>query len=266
MRFLAIEDFGTHGLTGDIAQVVDDDSDEENRFFYFWRNVGRTGKGKGTLGTWGLGKTVFPASSRINTFMGLTNRTGEPKTHLMGMSVVKSHQIDGTQYQPYGYYAHWLNDIPLPIIDEAAVKGFRRDFHIERYPGQSGFSVVIPHIVDEFTVEMLRREVTEQYFWPILNADLVVEIQEDVSTDPETYIDRDFLIALIRRGGQTGAQRELFDTIELALWATGKPTSDAMVANLKMALQQTGTTRCGRPMVSSPSSTAPNRMPRSPYA
>ena len=229
VKFLTIEDFGTYGLTGDTAQVADMDTDEENRFYYFWRNVARTGKGKGTLGTWGLGKTVFPASSRINTFLGLTNRFGETDSQLMGMSVIKSHQVDGTQYEPYGYYARWSQNTPHPIIDEASIREFRSNFHIERQIGQSGFSVVIPHIVEEFTVEMLRREVTEQYFWPILKGDLVVEIQEDVSTDPEHYIDREYLISEIRRTRNASIDRELSDTIDLGLWASSDPTPHARV-------------------------------------
>ncbi len=83
---------------------------------------------------------------------------------------------------------------------------------------------MIPHIVQEFTVEMLRREVTEQYFWPILKGDLVVEIQEDVSTDPEHYIDREYLISEIRRTSNASIDRELSDTIGLGLWASSDPT------------------------------------------
>ena len=229
VRFLAIEDYGTQGLTGDTEQVTDVESDEENRFFYFWRNVGRTGKGKGTLGTWGLGKTVFPASSRINTFLGLTNRTGEAEMHLMGMTVVKSHQLNGAQYQPYGYYASWSGNMPMSITDREAIEDFRQNFHIERDDGQSGFSVVIPHIVEEFTVEMLQREVTEHFFWPILKGDLVVEIQEDVLTAPETFIDREFLESAIRRNNRSSIDRELSDTIELGLWASSNPDPLAYV-------------------------------------
>ena len=229
VRFLTIEDFGTFGLTGNTAQVADTETVEENRFYYFWRNVARTGKGKGTLGTWGLGKTVFPASSQINTFIGLTNRFGETDSHLMGMTVIKSHQLGGTQYDPYGYYARWTERTPFPITDEAAIREFQNNFHIERRKGQSGLSIVIPHIVEEFTVEMLRREVTEHYFWPILKGDLVVEIQEDVSTDPEHYIDRQHLISEIELARNTNIDRELSDTIELGLWASSDPAPHARV-------------------------------------
>ncbi len=227
VRFLAIEDYGTQGLTGDTEQVIDAESDKENRFFYFWRNVGRTGKGKGNLGTWGLGKTVFPASSRINSFLGLTNRSGEPKMHLMGMTVVKSHQLNGAQYQPYGYYANWSDNMPMSITDREAIEDFRQNFHIERNEGQPGFSVVIPHIVEEFTVEMLQREVTEHFFWPILKGDLAVEIQEDVSTSPETFIDREYLESAIRRNNRNRLDQELSDTIELGLWASSNPEPHA---------------------------------------
>ena len=229
LKFLVIDDFGTEGLTGDTEQLVDVKSDEENRFFYFWRNVGRTGKGEGTLGTWGLGKTVLPAASRINTFFGLTHRAGEENMHLMGMSVLKSHRIEEFQYDPYGYYARWENSTPYSITDQEAIAGFMRNFHVNRQMGESGLTVVIPHVVEEFTVDMLRHEVLEHYFWPILKGDLVVEIQEDYRTDPETTMDRDYIIDRARSRYDNRLERELADTIELAIWASERPNMDGMV-------------------------------------
>jgi hypothetical protein len=65
VAFLTIEDFGTRGLWGDPSQSADE-KDERNDFYYFWRNVGRSRKGETDLGRWGLGKNVFPATSRAN--------------------------------------------------------------------------------------------------------------------------------------------------------------------------------------------------------
>ena len=66
--FLVIEDYGTRGLEGDPTQ--DDDfqptnTNIKNDFFYFWRNIGRSKKGANDRGRWGLGKTVFQATSKI---------------------------------------------------------------------------------------------------------------------------------------------------------------------------------------------------------
>src|SRR5258708_15102939 len=68
--FIAIEDFGTKGLTGDPRLTTDPapGTGELESFYWFWRNIGRSGKRGTALGRWGLGKTVFPSASRINAF------------------------------------------------------------------------------------------------------------------------------------------------------------------------------------------------------
>ena len=69
LDYILIEDFRTRGLQGDIYQYDDlDDEGKRNDFYYFWRNIGRTQKESTDLGRWGLGKTVFQAASRINSF------------------------------------------------------------------------------------------------------------------------------------------------------------------------------------------------------
>ncbi len=103
MPFLVIEDFGTRGLCGPPDQECDEVSSPEgshNDFFYFWRNVGRSKKHETERGRWGLGKTVFPASSRINAFFGMTVRSEDNRTLLMGQSVLKMHSIGDAQFQP----------------------------------------------------------------------------------------------------------------------------------------------------------------------
>jgi hypothetical protein len=85
MDFLLIEDFGTRGLAGDIRDDGNqDETAAKNDFYYFWRNIGRAVEGTTTRGRWGLGKTVFQAASRINSFFGLTVRQGEARRLLMG--------------------------------------------------------------------------------------------------------------------------------------------------------------------------------------
>ena len=84
--FLAIEDFGTTGLVGDETQY-DDWSQQpaiDNSFYWFFRNVGRSGKGEGAAGSWGVGKWVFPNASRINALLALTRRSTDERTLLMG--------------------------------------------------------------------------------------------------------------------------------------------------------------------------------------
>jgi hypothetical protein len=128
--FLLIEDFGARGLSGDPEQ--DEDTGEKNDFYYFWRNVGRSGKKGSDRGRWGLGKNVFPASSRINTFFGFTVRADHPTTLLLGQSVLKVHKMDGSRKYPYGYFANInpSDQFAVPIADATALDKFRSDFHL----------------------------------------------------------------------------------------------------------------------------------------
>ena len=57
LDYIAIEDFSTRGLQGNIYQYDDlDDEASRNDFYYFWRNIGRTQKESTYLGRCGLGK------------------------------------------------------------------------------------------------------------------------------------------------------------------------------------------------------------------
>ena len=236
MRFLAIEDFGTTGLVGDPDQLQDYDNDSEDNFFYFWRNVGRSGKRAGTLGKWGLGKTVFPASSRINTFFGLTRRPDDSASYLLGRCDIKTHQLNGSQYDPYGYFARWDNGKPMAISEPIRINRFQEAFHLARDDDARygkgdipGLSIIIPHVVDEFNVAMLRQEVIENYFWPILKGDLVIEVQENYRTPPETTMDAEWMRKEIDSPVFRQENRELADTIRLAVWANTEQRTPARV-------------------------------------
>ena len=80
--FLVVEDFGTTGLVGDITQWRHL-SEAKNPFYYFFRTEGRSGKGEEERGRWGIGKYVFPRSSRIHAFLALTVRSDDVKRLMM---------------------------------------------------------------------------------------------------------------------------------------------------------------------------------------
>ncbi|MCS7070133.1 MAG: hypothetical protein NZM00_01395, partial [Anaerolinea sp.] len=132
LKFLIVEDFNTRGLTGD-PSVDTDEQAEDNDFYYFWRNVGRTEKREDVRGRWGLGKAVFHKVSRINTFFGVTLPHGAQRMALLGLSVLRSHDIiDGIDsliapygFMPYGYYGRFDDDhFALPITDDLSTGSF----------------------------------------------------------------------------------------------------------------------------------------------
>lgn len=181
LRFLILEDFNTSGLTGDPA-LDEPPTDPEKRkiehFYYFWRNVGRTGKSGGDRGSWGLGKTVFPAASRLSTFFGLTVRA-DGRTLLMGESVLKQHSLDGRQYKPYGSFGMFEDagdapDFCLPLektTHAQHIAWFKHTFMLER-GDHPGLSIVIPAPHDNITLDRLIAETIDEYFYLILKKQL----------------------------------------------------------------------------------------------
>lgn len=187
ISWLAVEDFGTRGLTGDPAAPDDPKSNERNDFYYFWRNVGRGKKSGIERGRWGLGKTMFPATSRIHSFFGVS-RTQDGRSLLMGQAVLRIHKIDGVKHYPYGYFGRIEPDgFALPIADESVIEDFQSSFRLRRRT-EPGLSVVVPYPRDTLNRQDLLLSVLKHYFFPILAGDLEVCIQAGESS---TSITRD---------------------------------------------------------------------------
>ncbi len=188
MRFLVVEDFRTKGLTGD-PRVRDDDAARENHFYYFWRNVGRSGKSGDKRGRWGLGKSVFYAISGINTFFGITHPIDRKDILLLlGQAVLKSHRLNpgGAWLTSYGYYGMFEDKSPhfaLPIADPRQARHFCAVFNLLRWRPQkeleSGLSVVVPQPRDDIDRLGIIRAVIDQYFYPILNGTLYVRVEAE---------------------------------------------------------------------------------------
>lgn len=140
--FLVVEDFGTSGLVGDIEQWADEPG-EKNAFYYFFRAEGRTGKGDEDRGRWGVGKYVFPRSSRANSFFGLTVRRDDQKCLLMGQAVLRTHKSGNKHYKPDGGFGELRGDeLLLPTQDAALIERFRSVFAVAR-SHESGLSLVV---------------------------------------------------------------------------------------------------------------------------
>ncbi|WDF78405.1 hypothetical protein PQ469_00095 [Mucilaginibacter sp. KACC 22773] len=187
MKFLVFEDFNTNGLEGDPEESKDKDTqrkDVKHNFFWFWRNVGRSGKSDEKLGRWGLGKTVFPASSKINTFWGLTIRKNDPEhQYLMGQSILRSHNIEDNQqdygFTPYGFYGNYkTSNFASPVEEKQDIEYFKETFKLQRGK-RSGLSVIIPYVNEEISFERLIYSAVEQYFFPIVTGNLKVLIQHE---------------------------------------------------------------------------------------
>ena len=213
--FLLFEDFGTRGLVGDPELSEDPEEGELADFFYFWRNVGRGKKRGEERGRWGLGKTMFPASSRIHAFFGLTVREGDDHALLMGQSTLSIHHINGKKHYPYGYYAvHDPKDqFALPITDQQRIEDFCSTFSISR-KSETGLSVVVPYPRDEIDATDIMKSVVKHYFYPILSRGLIV----DVASDGETVTVDDNSINDVVREHFSENDKTFLGTLDLADW------------------------------------------------
>jgi hypothetical protein len=184
MGYLVFEDFNTEGLQGNPDESKDieiNDRSRKHHFYYFWRNVGITGKAEDTLGKWGIGKTVFPASSRINTFWGLTIQSDSKEELLLGQSILRKHNLESDSrewgYRPYGYFGNFSESsfFAKPILDKAFLNDFKKDFKLKRID-EPGLSIVVPFYKVEISRDLVIYAVIKQYFFPILSNNLSVEI------------------------------------------------------------------------------------------
>lgn len=179
MPFLVVEDFGTRGLAGDPAQHQDHapGTNEPDNFYRFWRNIGRSAKSGKDRGRWGLGKTVYPATSQLNTFFGLTVRA-DGSALLMGQSITRVHELNGQQFFPEGFFARFdAEGFQLPFDDPETIDQFRHDFALERTASAPGLSVVVPLPAQiDAPVQTLRQSIIAHYFHAILRGELVVQV------------------------------------------------------------------------------------------
>lgn len=178
--FLVLEDFGTRGLQGspDHWQPT---GIAANAFFLFFRALGRSGKADESRGRWGVGKFVFPMSSRAHAFLALTIPDDTKVPLLMGRTVLRTHQTNNDQWHPDG---HWGlrteqgSQLVTPVSDATLVSRFREVFNLSRST-ESGLSVVVPWLIDEIDPNAIRDAVLGEYFLPLLRGELIVELVDN---------------------------------------------------------------------------------------
>jgi hypothetical protein len=225
--FLVFEDFGTTGLQGDVLQPFDEPGNQ-NSFFYFFRAEGRSGKSEADRGRWGIGKHVFPRSSRISTYFGLTVRADDDQHLLMGHTILKSHRMGVENYTPDGYLGEPSKDsiFMLPITETNTLAHFCKDFNILR-DSQLGLSVVVPFVDPEITIQHLKKAVISGYFYPILKSELTVDIEtpdSKVRIDSKSILDETSLL-------EEKARENMVPLIDLADWVAFRSIGKEYVIN-----------------------------------
>ena len=224
--YLLIEDFNTTGLIGNVEQFSDSQSGEGsdiNHFYWFVRNVARSGKRSLEGGSWGVGKYVFPDASKINTFFFLTRRSDDNQTIFMGQAVLKTHQLD-TEYRlyPYGHFSEIARDddhFALPISEALEIQRVKDDFSLERNE-ETGLSIIIPFPQEGLDRNSLLKAVIRYYFSPILSDRLIVEVSD--SADEPLVVNHETAYSIVDEIDWTDSssdpspenQRRMFDLVQ----------------------------------------------------
>ena len=209
LQWLVVEDFATTGLEGDPLCFQDPvgATPQRNDFFWFIRNVGRSGKKGGDRGRWGLGKIVYPAASQVRSFFAYTVRRHDRARLLIGRSVLAVHHVGNEQHDSEGYFGRFDDSthayFATPETDSATLDRFAADFDLTRQNDEPGLSLVIPWPEADITMDALIRSLVEHWFWVILEDRLIVRVALSM-TGEEVVLSRDTVEDVIRqRVGET---------------------------------------------------------------
>jgi hypothetical protein len=181
-RVLAIEDFGTRGLTGSITEL------DNGNYDRFWRAVGDSGKRGKAGGRWGLGKLVYSSSSALRLFFGLTITAENRDPLLIGQVVLRNHRIADRFYPAHGFYCEGRfpgQNLQKPVQGDE-IQQFLKLGGLTRV-NQRGLSVVIPYLLDGISESSIIAGVVTNYFFPVLAGRLVVEVG-NVVIDKSTFL------------------------------------------------------------------------------
>jgi hypothetical protein len=188
----------------------------KNPFYYFFRAEGQSNKTDGGRGRWGLGKFVFPRSSRIRSFFGLTVRHDDKKRLLVGQSILRSHHVGDKSYTPDGWFGKKpdRNEASLPVSDQRCINKFIADFQLKRGT-DPGLTLVVPYCDERWTSGAVIDAVVQDYFFPILNGQLVVTVED---ADARCVMDSSSLESVLKTCSRT-LQQSMSPLIALTKWA-----------------------------------------------
>lgn len=211
---LVFEDFGTHGLRGDPEHWQPSDI-QRNPFFLFFRALGRSGKSDEARGRWGVGKFVFPMSSKAHVIWGLTVPSDTRTPLLMGRTVLRTHTIGETHYHPDGHWGVRQNQdsqLVSAARDAAIVNRFRTLFGLERRH-EPGLSIVVPWVDPTITLQGIRVSILEEYFMPLLREELTITLSSERGQE---VIGADAVRAQAKAASTEAARRRLELAVAIA--------------------------------------------------
>lgn len=192
-NYLVIEDFNTNGLRGSISSqkpTANSSATYHDNYWYFEWKSGETNKLTGGRGSWGVGKIVLSAASRLKTILVYSERQSlscpEPNTNgiLFGHSIFRyATMSDGKRLRPY---RNWMKEIKvggdidyIPTSDLVDINQFREDWRLSRNQKEYGTSIVIPFVKKTITAERLIQCIIQDYFIAILDGHVICEVIDE---------------------------------------------------------------------------------------
>jgi hypothetical protein len=150
--------------------------------------------------------------------LGLTVRSESPARVLMGSAVVRTHSVQGQDFQPDAWFGcRDVDENPVsPVTDAQFIETFVGMLGLKR-GNAPGLSVVVPSVDERVNVTDLRRGIVRSFFWPILQGELVVDLE---SPGENWHIDAETLAAnrILLPPNEAAV-------VEFAAWAsTAKPS------------------------------------------
>ena len=141
---LVLEENNTRGING-----KRNNSDDNGNWAKFWHAQSSSNKRGNKNGSAGQGKISYHMMSSVYSVFGLTNPTDSPsKLYLMGKCVLPSNPVvDDQSYKPHAFISNieLENNQPIPFDDDKTINDFSETFSLDRKPGNSGTSWVIPY-------------------------------------------------------------------------------------------------------------------------
>lgn len=207
-KYLVIEDFNTGGLRGSISSIRPTDESKKkygSNFWFFEWKTGETNKLAGSRGSWGIGKAVLSAASKLKTILVYSERDksmcqeSETESILFGHSIFKYAFVNGIRLKPH---RNWMKEVEVngeiefrPSSDQNEIDLFCSDWQIQRQKAELGTSILIPYIKDDISAEHLAKCVIHDYFIAILDNTVVCVIEDE--NEKKLEISRENLLAYV---------------------------------------------------------------------
>lgn len=161
-RVLIVEDYGTHGLGGQLG--ANGPEDHFSKLVYFF---GQTWTGDSTKGgAFGFGKSVYSTGSKVRTVVYYSRPANGKPSRLIAVSLLPGHSLNGTSYLGYGICGLGTADANFPVHP---YEGHAADLLAEsigfnvRSEEESGTSIMVLNC--DYSAESLKGAI-EKWWWP----------------------------------------------------------------------------------------------------